>query len=313
METLYLKTLVVAVDSGSFSKAATVLNITQSAVSQRIKFLEDRYGYQLLDRSGPVLVATEAGRVVLAKAEEILRIESELSNELKHMEGKPRLSLCCTPTFGIVYLPNVLNRFILQNADIVDLKFMFYTPEQAIKGLHENEFDVGVIEHCEALELSEFKTFQLPRDELVFISSPCLQLPSIDVDIDHLLPHRLIARKVGCSSRKLLELNMTAIGRSLKDFKRMIIYDDLRLTIDTVIGGGGIAFVSRSLVKKQLEEGSLLEHRLPGFTHNRFRTVALNKKRTPDKVLQNFMDCIFTTFPSVSVDEEGDSNQNCRL
>lgn len=309
METLYLKTLVVAVDSGSFSRAATVLNITQSAVSQRIKLLEERYGYQLLDRSGPVLVATEAGRVVLAKAQEILRIESELANELKHMEGKPRLSICCTPTFGIVYLPGVLNRFMLQNADIVDLKFMFYTPEQAIKGLHENEFDVGVIEHCEPLELSGFKTFQLPRDELIFISSPGLRLPSEGLDIDHLLPHRLIARKVGCSSRKLLELNMAAIGRNLRDFERMIVYDDLRLTIDTVIGGGGIAFVSRSLVKKQLADGSLLEYRLPGFIHNRFRTAALNKKRTMDKVLQNFMDCIFSTFP----DEGDDPNRQCRL
>lgn len=43
METMYLKTLIVAAEKGSFSKASTELCITQSAVSQRIKFLEERY------------------------------------------------------------------------------------------------------------------------------------------------------------------------------------------------------------------------------------------------------------------------------
>src|SRR6266545_4170846 len=208
METVYLKTLVVAARSGSFSRAATQLCITQSAVSQRVKFLEDRYGYQLLDRSGPVLVPTNVGRIVLEKAEQILLVEKELEERLRQVGGKMRLSLCCTPTFGIVYLPQVLNSFILQNADVVDLKFMLYSPEQAIKGLHDNEFDIGVIEHCEDLELNEFQTFELPRDELIFISSPNLDLPKSEVDLDMLLKQRLIARKEGCSSRRLLTLNL---------------------------------------------------------------------------------------------------------
>jgi len=41
MDTRYLQTLVAVVDTGSFSKAARVLHLTQSAVSQRIKFLEE--------------------------------------------------------------------------------------------------------------------------------------------------------------------------------------------------------------------------------------------------------------------------------
>lgn len=296
METVYLKTLVVAARSGSFSKAAAQLCITQSAVSQRVKFLEDRYGYQLLDRSGPMLVPTEVGRIVLEKADQILLVEKELEERLKQFGGKARLSLCCTPTFGIVYLPQVLNSFILQNADSVDFKFMLYSPEQAIKGLHDNEFDLGVIEHCEDLELTEFKTFELPKDELIFISAPSLNLPDMDVDMDTLLRQRLIARKDGCSSRKLLMHNLAAMGRSLSDFRNVIIYDDLRFTIDTVVGGGGIAFVSKSLVTKQLDEGTLREHRVNGFCYNRSRTLALNKNRPMERILQNFIECVYIPF-----------------
>lgn len=296
METVYLKTLVVAARAGSFSKAATQLCITQSAVSQRVKFLEDRYGYQLLDRTGPVLTPTEVGRLVLEKAERILLIEKELEERLKQVGGKSRLSLCCTPTFGIVYLPQVLNGFILHNADIVDLKFMLFSPEQAIKGLHDNEFDIGVIERCEDLELAEFQTFELPRDELVFISSPSLNLPYPGIDLDEILKQRLIARKEGCSSRRLLTLNLAAMGRNISEFKSMIIYDDLRLTIDTVVEGSGVAFVSRSLVSKHLTEGTLREHAVTGFCNSRLRTIAINKNRHMERILQNFIECIYVPF-----------------
>lgn len=296
METVYLKTLVVAARSGSFSKAAAHLCITQSAVSQRVKFLEDRYGYQLLDRSGPQLVPTDVGRIVLEKAEQILLVEKELEQRLKQVRGKARLSLCCTPTFGVVYLPQVLNSFILQNADAVDLKFMLYSPAQAIKGLHDNEFDLGVIEHCGELEVTEFQTFELPKDELIFISAPSLNLQDRDIDMDTLLRQRLIARKEGCSSRNLLMHNLATMGRSLNDFKSVIIYDDLRFTIDTVVGGGGVAFVSKSLVTRQLEDGTICEHRVNGFSYHRNRTLALNKNRQMERILLNFVECLYLQF-----------------
>ena len=72
METRYLNTLVASVEAGTFSRAAELLHITQSAVSQRIKFLEEHFGQQLLDRSGQRLALTPSGQVVFAKAKDIL-------------------------------------------------------------------------------------------------------------------------------------------------------------------------------------------------------------------------------------------------
>ena len=299
METVYLKTLMVAAISGSFSKAAAELFITQSAVSQRVKFLEERYGYQLLDRSGPLLVPTEVGKIVLEKAGRILTIEKELEERIRQVGRKTSLSLCCTPTFGVVYLPHVLNSFLLHNADTIDFKFIIHSPEQAVRGLHDNDCDLAVIEHCEDLELAGFQTFDLPMDELVFISSPTLQLPEKAIDLDILLRQRLIARKEGCSSRKLLTLNLAAMGKTLNEFRSMAIYDDLRLLIDTVVEGSGIAYVSKTLVSSQLSKGLLREHSVNGFSGSRLRTLALNKSRQTERVLQNFVDCVYSRFSLV--------------
>ena len=152
MDTRYLKTLIITVETGSFSKAAEVLHITQSAVSQRIKLLEEHFGCQLLDRSGSVLAPTAAGRSVLEKARGILAMELGMQEELKRLGGEKRLSLCCTPTFGMAYLPGVLNDFMLQHADLANLKFIFHQPEQALRGLQENKFDLAIVEQQPRME-----------------------------------------------------------------------------------------------------------------------------------------------------------------
>ncbi|PLY01556.1 MAG: hypothetical protein C0622_07050 [Desulfuromonas sp.] len=171
MDTRYLKTLVTVVESGSFSKAARALHLTQSAVSQRIKFLEEAFGCSLFDRSGSSLLLTTAGEVVLDSARRILGIEETLFSKLKRLNGRQKISLCCTPTFGTVYLPGVLNRFMLEcGGTPTDLNFLLHNPNEALGGLLSREFDISIIEHCPNTNLSMFQTYSLPDDELVFVT-----------------------------------------------------------------------------------------------------------------------------------------------
>lgn len=68
-------------DLGSFDAAATHLHLTQSAVSQRIRALEDSAGRILVRRDRPV-TATESGETVLRTARQMLHLEESLSHEL---------------------------------------------------------------------------------------------------------------------------------------------------------------------------------------------------------------------------------------
>lgn len=76
-----LRALQTVLSAGSFEAAAGHLNVTQSAISQRIKGLEDRVGAVLIQRSRPV-APTEAGRKMLAHAEAVGLLEQTLSQEL---------------------------------------------------------------------------------------------------------------------------------------------------------------------------------------------------------------------------------------
>lgn len=82
----HLRTFAVIVDEGSFESAARRLHITPSAVSQRVRAMEERVGTVLLQRTRPV-GATEAGAVVLRAARQLERIVGDAERELGGERG----------------------------------------------------------------------------------------------------------------------------------------------------------------------------------------------------------------------------------
>ncbi|WP_225847141.1 LysR family transcriptional regulator ArgP [Streptomyces sp. HPF1205] len=76
-----VRTLLAAVDEGTFEAAAEVLHVTPSAVSQRVKALEQRTGRVLLLRTKPVRL-TESGEVVVRFGRQLTRLERDAAEEL---------------------------------------------------------------------------------------------------------------------------------------------------------------------------------------------------------------------------------------
>ncbi|MER5224879.1 LysR family transcriptional regulator ArgP [Streptomyces flaveus] len=76
-----VRTLLAVVDEGTFDAAAAALHVTPSAVSQRVKALEQRTGRVLLIRTKPVR-PTESGEVVVRFARQLARLEREAHTEL---------------------------------------------------------------------------------------------------------------------------------------------------------------------------------------------------------------------------------------
>ena len=216
VESVYLKTLVEVVRTGSLSRAAETLAVTQPAVSRRIKFLEEHYGAPLLDRSGSHLRPTDAGRLVYQKAVTLLEIEDELIAGLHRLEGKARISFSSTPTFGTAHLPDILREFMLTGMDTADLKFTFQSPEQILAGLDGGLFDVAVMEILRPLRPVRVRTADLPGDEVVYVTAPSIDLAGPEARMDDVLRLPLFVRSERCCSRLFLEDNLHAIGHALR-------------------------------------------------------------------------------------------------
>lgn len=295
MDIVLLKTLLKVVALGNISKAAAVLCVTQSAVSRRIRQLEDHVGKPLLVRSGTAVTPTEEGRFVLAKAQQIVDLESQILDKLRVNEPKQRISLCCTPSFGIGRLPSILSAFMADNGESADLSFVFDMPEEALLGIESGRFDLGLIEHCDELDLTGHRAHGLPDDEMVFISAPTLGIESPTPSIDRLLPHRLYLKNQQGCARRFLDKNLALIGHSLAEFDTIVYFDDLQFIIREVLDGNGITFVSTGLVANELRNHSLRAHRIVGFDHFRPRTLVLGRQK-PSPPLLAFIRTIYIAF-----------------
>ncbi|WP_375427301.1 hydrogen peroxide-inducible genes activator [uncultured Sphingomonas sp.] len=105
-----LEYLVTLADTGSFAQAARLANVSQPALSQQVKALEDRLGVKLLDRSTTGAILTPIGRSVVAKARKVLGevhdIEALAKSAATGLTGTLRLGT--TPTLGPYLLSPII-------------------------------------------------------------------------------------------------------------------------------------------------------------------------------------------------------------
>ena len=99
--------------SGSFSRAAAELLISQPSVSIQVGDLERQFGTDLFEQVGKHVRLTEAGRVLDDYAARILALIDETRVAMDEVKGlrRGRLLLGATPTPGTYLLPALLGRF----------------------------------------------------------------------------------------------------------------------------------------------------------------------------------------------------------
>jgi DNA-binding transcriptional LysR family regulator len=87
--------------------------------------------------------------------------------------------------------------------------------------------------------------------------------------------------------------NLSSCGCSFDDFEGIIVSDDLRFTLQSVLAGDGIAYVSQALVSDYLASGELVGLRVQGFDHTRGRSVVVLPQHSEDALLKDLLECIF--------------------
>jgi len=106
-----LRTFVTGVRLGNFSKAATRIGRSQSAISLQIRRLEQQVGVQLFSRDGRSLTLSEAGKTLYGYAERMIDLNDEAIETVakKDVEGDIRLGI--PPDLAETWLPHMLARF----------------------------------------------------------------------------------------------------------------------------------------------------------------------------------------------------------
>jgi LysR family cyn operon transcriptional activator len=137
--------LLAVADQGSFTRAAAELHVSQPALSQQIRQLEEALGAQLLDRSGRVVRPTDAGRVYIEHARRAVREFEAARRAIHDVEGLERgaLRLAFTPTFTSYLVGPLAQAFYARHPGVlIDIKVLAQVDMEA--ALATDALDLGV-------------------------------------------------------------------------------------------------------------------------------------------------------------------------
>ena len=255
LDSRQLRAFTVLARTGSFTRTAQELHLSQSAISHSMKALESEIGCRLLDRVGKTVVLTQAGEQLLARAEKILDEMTAARLELSHLGkwGSSRLRIGASTTACQYVLPAVLREFKESFPRCAISIEPGDTPE-AIESLRAHRIDLAVNLEPRREESLEFRP--LFTDELLFVLSPIHpwartgRVPRDDIARQHYILYGKTSYTFQMIAEYFREEKI--VLHSLLDLGNMEAIKEL------VKLGLGISIIAPWTAKKELEAGSLV-------------------------------------------------------
>lgn len=254
-----LKILKTIVEQKSFSKAAEVLHMTQSSVSQQIQHLEGYYGVKLFDRFYRRIHATPAGEALYPYAVQIDRLYQEAEKTLQKFSGdiSGRLHIGASLTVGDYILPEILVAFRQQYPQ-VDIAMEVCNTEEVAGKVRDGILNVGFIE---GPFLPSDRLIGKPcgGDSLVVIAAGAVTEQKPAAMLSELLRGKWVMREPISGTRRVFEGFLQAHGHDPSALQVVMELGSTQAIKEAVKAGLGISVLSRRAVEAEFKQGTLRE------------------------------------------------------
>lgn len=205
MEIRQLQYFVGIAETGRFSEASRMLFVTQSAVSQQIKQLEEELGTQLFVRQSHSVILTESGQELLPLAKKVLHGVTECRDRISDLKGL----LCGTLNIGLTYSlePYIRETMLtfMSNYPKVKVNAHYKRLTELLRMLKDNEIDImfsmmptSPHEFVDSIHLTEYRLAAIMRNTHPLAKKELL-------NFSDLMPHKLILPEKGLRDRNAIE------------------------------------------------------------------------------------------------------------
>ena len=290
-----IETFLIVARKQSFSQAADSLYLTQPAVSKRIAALESELNCQLFDRIKKKTILTEAGRIFLPRAQQIVAQLKESKNELAEIGGiiSGELVMATSHHIGLHYLPPVLKQYVNEYPQ-VDLNLDFMESESACLAVENAEIELAVItlpnEPAECLKL--VKIWSDPLKITMQNDHPLIQhaytvsgkkIFSID-DVQKLIQYPAILSDKGTYTRVIVDEFLAGFNLQLQEKLSNNFLETIKMMVSVGLGW--------SLLPQTLIDETLTQIEIPGFGAERNLGIATHKSRTLSQAAQKMVNLL---------------------
>jgi DNA-binding transcriptional LysR family regulator len=273
-------------ETQSFSKTAALNGVTQSAVSQRVRQMEERFGATLIERGRRNFALTPEGIAILEASREILAIYNDLGTRLHTIRNVVSGTLRVASIFsiGLHELPPLLKAYRTRHPD-VQVQVEFRRSQQVYQEVLNGEVDAGLVAYPAKRTGIAFDLFE--EDDMVLIVHPNHPLARSQlVPLMRLNGEKFISFEPDTPTRKVIDRYLRENG---VEATHVMEFDNVEMVKRAVEVESGISIVPENTIRQEVETGHLAAIRLEGKRLTRPLGVIYQRNRPRFPALAEFI------------------------
>jgi LysR family transcriptional regulator, low CO2-responsive transcriptional regulator len=245
----------------SISAAAEACGIGQPSASLHLRNLETTIGQRLVTRYGRGSSLTAAGKIVASHAARMLATLDSMRRAVDALQarGGGELTLAASHTPSVVLIPTILRR-LSNRYPGVTVRLRTVPSDIAVREVARGNVDMGIAGEIPTAEPVERR--QIAVDELVGIAPPgLLDSPGGQISLGELARNRLLLGTEGSSTRTVTERYLARAGYRAAQVWEFDSYETINRAVKERLG---VSFVSRHLVREEIDRTELTAFRVSG-------------------------------------------------
>ena len=245
----------------NYTRTAENLNMTQPAVSQHIRYLEEFYQVKLFSYQNKKLELTGQGRYLKKNLETISHDVKYLQESVQNIKKRSRVRLGATLSIGEFYLPDRLSSFMDKNPEF-DISVTIADTRELLWRLDDGEVDFIL---CEGyFDKNEYAHKLIKKEDMCIVCSAEYDSSQMK-DLEDLFEHPMLCRENGSGTREIFENYLHEYNYSFENFTRISEFTSPHLIKKLLMDKHGISVLYKTVVEKELQQKMLKIIDIPEF------------------------------------------------
>lgn len=272
-------------ECGKMRAAAEKLYISQPAVSQAVQELEEHYHVKLFERLSQKLSITEMGKLLLTYARQTVELFENTELVMKNAGEVSRIRLGASITVGTSLLNDYLDQYETLYGKL-DTKVVINNTQTIESLLRSCKLDLGIVEGV--VVDKDMKQIPVCEDELVLVAGKAHRLfHQEEITLEDIKNETLISREEASVNRNQFEQLLLEKNISIQKSWSCTNSEAIKRAVEH---GRGLAILSKMIIKKEVEAGSLKILQLEDFHVRRQIHLIYHKDKFMSKPLKQFIE-----------------------
>lgn len=274
------------VESESFSRAAKLNGVTQSAVSQQLRSMEKHFSVLIVDRSQKQFKLTREGEKLYDGSKEILirfqKLQSELQEMKKVISGSIHIST--VTSIGLHELPPYIKKF-LKEFPSVNIRIEYRRSNFVYEDILQNSVDLGLVAF--PVKMRQIEIIPFCEDKLTLVCSSESELANRkEISLSEIANYDLIGFDPDIPTRKATDI---LFKEQKIEIDPIMEFDNIETVKRAVEINAGVAILPLATVLNEVQQGLLKTVRIKGKQIKRPLAIIIRKGRILSPAIKKFI------------------------